>query len=296
MAIAVTNRPGTNVTRGFWRAFDIRAVLRSIGYSACLFAVSPAVVQCLSARDRTVVLPLGLGDATSPCLRRSLDMAGIRLLGSPTNAFALSRDKNLTCCVLERAGIRTTKGITVSSQNYRWPGRFPAVVKPAVGGGSEGIACVPTATALARCVSRWFKDSKRPLRIEEYETGREFTVWVIDQSQGKRSLSIIEIDTPGLLLKSSSKDTDTLQKHSNRTPLLTNGERHRIEEVCSATHDAVGAFGYSRVDLLLTSEGPIVIEINTAPTIQVDDPIGFHSSTGPGLEGFFQDQIRQAFL
>jgi D-alanine-D-alanine ligase len=138
------------------------------------------------------------------------------------------------------------------------------VLKPRADGSSHGLvhlaspAGVPAAAALLARLGR-------PYLAERFVSGRELTVGVVEERQGRFALPVSEVRLE------AGAAFDYQGKYLGRgtvevTPAdLTVAERDAAQALALLTHQAVGCAGYSRTDVMLSAEGPVLLEINTLP-------------------------------
>ena len=100
---------------------------------------------------------------------------------------------------------------------------------------------------------------------EKFIVGRELTVGVFQTPQGLKALP------PSEIILSEGRSFDYEGKYLGQgsteiTPAdLTPKEIALAQNIALASHEALGCYGYSRTDMILTAEGPIYLETNTLP-------------------------------
>ncbi|MFP5459745.1 MAG: D-alanine--D-alanine ligase, partial [Bacteriovoracia bacterium] len=66
----------------------------------------------------------------------------------------------------------------------------------------------------------------------------------------------------------------------------------RCQEIALKLHQAIGCFGYTRTDMILTPQGPVLLEINTLPGLSSASFIPQQLAVyGMTLRDFFMNQI-----
>ena len=104
-----------------------------------------------------------------------------------------------------------------------------------------------------------------PFFVDEFISGREFTVSVLRMDGEDTVLPIIEVRSKAEFFSFEAKYTGDNFEVIIPAP-LDEGTAERIRDVTLRTHRAIGCWGFSRVDVLLSANGdPYVIEINTLP-------------------------------
>jgi D-alanine-D-alanine ligase len=190
--------------------------------------------------------------------------------GCGVQASAITMDKEATKVFWRAAGIPVPKGRVVTEDTD-----FEAlvaelgdriIVKPTREGSSIGLYRVENATAESvREAVRKAAACASSVLAEEMVQGRELTVALLDEGCGLKALPIVEICAP-------KGDYDYEHKYfSDDTqyfcPAAVDAEvTSRIQAACEAAARAVGAAGWSRIDVILRDDGSFVLlEINTAP-------------------------------
>ena len=193
------------------------------------------------------------------CIQGLLEILRIPYTGSGVQASSLAMDKWLTKKVIESAGIPTPAADLLRSDESP-EHAFPLVVKPRSEGSSNGVGIAHGPEDLPRVLAgaRAFPGD---LLVEDFIAGREVTVAVLEG----RPLAAMEVIALGDEFHSwEVKYTAGREEFLLPAPL---GERYEeVLAVAAATHDAVQAAVYSRVDLRIDEAGnPFVLECNTLP-------------------------------
>lgn len=200
-------------------------------------------------------------------LIRLLNKRGIPCTGSTPAACALAMDKVRTKNVLARHGMRTPPYIVLcgdfSSTEADWLIRadigYPCVLKPTNSGSSIGVSIVRNRKELLGALVKDFASDSHVL-IERYIPGREFTCSVI----AGRALPLIEVRARRNFYDYHAKyknGTEYILEHGLSRPLY-----EKMRKLSVAVHNAVGASGMSRVDMILSEDNvPFVLEINLIP-------------------------------
>jgi D-alanine-D-alanine ligase len=100
--------------------------------------------------------------------------------------------------------------------------------------------------------------------IEEAISGREITVGLLQQNDGWQVLPILELKSQNEFYDFESKYTEGMTEFVVPAPmekiLLS-----QVQEMAKRAALACGIEGYGRVDMMLTEDGPKILEINTLP-------------------------------
>lgn len=103
------------------------------------------------------------------------------------------------------------------------------------------------------------------MMVEQMIEGDEYTVAVLEDNNGKpRALPAVQIIPP------EGQTFDYENKYNGLTqeicPAPINKTLHdQLKELAVYAHKAIGARGYSRIDMINGSQGPILLEVNTIP-------------------------------
>ena len=114
------------------------------------------------------------------------ELLGIPYTGSDSATLALALDKALAKRILRQHGILTPEFQVMSSGREKLhpslAQKFPLIVKPNAEGSSKGITgsgVVDDEPALRAAVKAIVETYRQPALVEEYITGREFTVGLL---------------------------------------------------------------------------------------------------------------------
>lgn len=145
-------------------------------------------------------------------------------------------------------------------------GGFPLFIKPAREGSSKGVSArslVHGERALADQAARLLA-SYRPLLVETYLPGREFSVGVLGSGPAAEALEVVEI------LHSAASLVDVRGKKAwnpqTFQPVADNALRSELCALGLRAYRAVGCQAIGRVDIRMDSAGtPQLLEINPNP-------------------------------
>lgn len=139
---------------------------------------------------------------------------------------------------------------------------YPLVVKPSREGSTIGVTIVENESELEGAINfAKIYDSK--ILLEKFISGRQLAVSIIGDKP--TSLPIIEVKPKSGFYDFKSKYTAGLTEYI--VPALLNKETEiKIKDLSVKTHNSLGCYGVSRVDLILDDNSvPYVLEINTMP-------------------------------
>jgi D-alanine-D-alanine ligase len=170
-------------------------------------------------------------------------------------------DKIKTKMVLEMNNIPTAAWGLANNDTAASPLPLPVVVKPPCDGSSFGISKVstPGEWAAARDLAFSVQKHDRPILVEEFIGGREFTVGVIDGE----ALPVIEIVAKGGWYGYDEKYVS----EETRYPFLEDENlTEKLQKLAVDSFNAVYCRGVARVDFRVSPLGRCyVLELNTSP-------------------------------
>jgi D-alanine-D-alanine ligase len=137
---------------------------------------------------------------------------------------------------------------------------FPLVVKPASQGSSLGVEFAAAREEVPQALLAAFSYDDRVL-LERYVKGRELAVSVL----GAEALPIVEA-----IPREEDFFNFEARYEIGRTDYvcpadLAGDETRRVQELATRTYETLGCSGFARVDLMLSEDGPQVLEVNAIP-------------------------------
>jgi D-alanine-D-alanine ligase len=137
---------------------------------------------------------------------------------------------------------------------------FPLVVKPSRGGSSLGVKFARSPGEVPQALISAFSYDDRVL-LERFVDGRELAVSIL----GDEPLPVVE----AILLEGDRYDFEA-RYEIGRTRFvcpaeLSPEEERAVTEVALGTYRALGCTGFARIDLILGSDGPWLLEANAIP-------------------------------
>jgi D-alanine-D-alanine ligase len=236
-------------------------------------AAFPSLVAAVEKQpSRVWFLALHGGEGEDGTIQRMLEVRNIAFTGPGADASARAFDKEVAKEVAANAGVRIAKSVHLSKDPKVMRealrdllsiyGRI--VAKPVAGGSSVGL-CFVGSPAEAERVARAIEDSEEAYLAEEFVTGTELTIGVVDGPSGPRPLPPSEVrieagrtfDYEGKYLGKGTQEI---------TPAEVAAEVTRAaQQVALAAHAALGCEGYSRTDVIVSPRGPTFLELNTLP-------------------------------
>ena len=192
-------------------------------------------------------------------LQAILEKKGVAYTGEGVAGSRLAFDKILSKKKFDAAGVPTAKWeILQPGQAPTLP--LPFVVKAPRQGSSVGVHIVKDTPGILPALEDCFQYGDEVL-VEEFFVGRELTVGIL----GEEALPVIEIVPHEGFYDYEHKYTKGASDYHVPADI---GEAHTaaVQKAALAAQRALGLKVYSRVDVLLASDGRLnVLEINTIP-------------------------------
>jgi D-alanine-D-alanine ligase len=233
----------------------------------------PLALDDLVGGASAVFLALHGGEGEDGTVQRLLEARGLPFTGSDSRSSAEAFDKARAKVLAGAAGARLAEAQVLPPLNLaeatlalrqllqghpRW------VLKPRADGSSHGLRHLTSEDDVAAAAAL-LAELRRPYLAERFVAGRELTVGVVEGPEGLEALPVSEVEL------AAGSSFDYQGKYLGRgtrevTPArLEASERQAAQALACLTHRAVGCAGYSRTDLILAADGPVLLEINTLP-------------------------------
>src|SRR5205814_3779444 len=258
------------VPRAEWAGFE-RPFERDFKPAAP--AAFTSVVAALESQpSRVFLLALHGGEGEDGTIQRMLEARRIAFTGPGADASARAFDKEVAKQVASGAGVRIARSVHLSKDPkilrrelaemlaiYR-----RVVVKPVAGGSSVGLYHVASAEEAERA-ARGIDESGEAYLAEEFVSGTELTIGVVDGPSGSRALPASEVrldqgrafDYEGKYLGKGTKEITP----ADVAPAVARA----APELALAPPRAPECGGYSRTDVISSPDGPVFLELNTLP-------------------------------
>ncbi len=211
-----------------------------------------------------------------------LELRRIPYTGAAPGALAACYDKGLV------RAVAMTLDVPVPLETYVRPGGqgatlpsvFPAILKPNYGDSSQGItkdAVVHNKGSLLDYLERLRVEfPRRPILVQEYLTGAEYSVGLIgNPDQGLRALPILEVDysrldpsLPRILGYESKWDPQSPYWTEIRyvEARLSDNQQAQLIEHSMRLFERLGCREYARIDFRTDAQGEIkLLEVNPNP-------------------------------
>jgi D-alanine-D-alanine ligase len=203
-------------------------------------------------------------------LQGYFDMIGLPYTSCDTATSALTFNKRYTVAVAGFGGIGVAKSLHLFKEQALSPEQIlsnltlPVFVKPNNGGSSFGISKVNQADELPAALEKAFKEDTQIL-VEEFISGREFTIGVF-KSKGKITvLPITEIKTENEFFDYEAKYQG---KSQEITPAdITTKMFDALTAAAQKVYAILNCRGVVRIDFIYdeAAEKAYMLEVNTVP-------------------------------
>ena len=198
------------------------------------------------------------------------DLIGLPYTSCDTSTSALTFNKRFTVAVAGFGGVGVAKSLHLFASAPLSPSeilqqlRLPFFVKPNNGGSSLGISKVNTQEELAPALEKAFKEDTQVL-VEEFISGREFTIGVFKSKGTTTVLPITEIITENEFFDFEAK---YLGKSKEITPaIITEKMQNDLKAAAQKVYSILNCRGVVRIDFIYdeAQSKPYMLEVNTVP-------------------------------
>ena len=189
---------------------------------------------------------------------------------------ALTLHKGMAKHVARGCGVPTPKFelVTTAAEAAAVALPLPLFAKPVAEGSSKGVTAkslVRSRDALVDVCTELLEQYRQPVLVEEYLSGREFTVGILGTGESARTLGVLEVvllegADAGVYSYRNKTQWESIVKYG----LLEPGRlRTEIEHVALATWRCLGCRDAGRVDVRLDGKGqPQMLEVNPLAGLQ----------------------------
>ncbi len=233
-------------------------------------------------------------------LQGYFDMLGIPYTSCDAATSALTMNKRYTVAVAAFGGIHVAKSMHLFSHTPVTPAtilaqlQLPLFVKPNNGGSSIGMSKVNSPEELGPAIDKAFKEDQQIL-VEEFISGREFTIGVFKQNNQLSVLPITEISTQNEFFdfeaKYQGKSIETTPAQIDETM------QSHLSEAAKSVYEIFNCKGVVRIDFIYDTkqQKPYMLEVNTVPGQSEASVIPQQvKAMGMQLSDFYSAVIEQA--
>ena len=233
-------------------------------------------------------------------LQGYFDMLGLPYTSCDAATSALTFNKRYTVAVAAFGGISVANSMHLFKHTPITPEaileklQLPVFVKPNNGGSSIGMSKVTTADALAPALEKAFKEDTQVL-VEEFISGREFTIGVFKTKGALQVLPITEIETSNEFFDFEAKYQG---KSVETTPASINATmQEQLEAAAKRVYEVLNCRGVVRIDFIYNEQKglPYMLEVNTVPGQSAASVIPQQvKAMGVSLQDFYTSIIEES--
>ena len=278
----------------------IAAALRELGHEVEVLGDGPPLVRRLLDDPPDFAFNfaegVGVGRSREARVPAVLEMFGVPYSGSDPLTLAATLDKDCAKRLVQSAGVRTAKWITVNLElGLRHPGlgkgslsdelaaagmSFPLFVKPAYEGSSKGVGSKSIVASLLELVDRVSEMAemyRQPIMVEEFIAGDEFTVGVLGNDPPRvlglmRVLPKSQAAASDPFVYSIEAKRDWRRLINYETPARVSAEwEAKIRRATIQAYSALGCRDVARVDFRMKDGEPYFLEVNPLPGLHPEN-------------------------
>ncbi|MTD14849.1 D-alanine--D-alanine ligase [Nakamurella sp. YIM 132087] len=227
-------------------------------------------------RPDAAVIALHGGRGENGAVHGVLEMAGVPFVGTAAHECRLAWDKPTAKTMMHRAGFLTPNWMTLAHNTFRDLGAgalidslahhlgMPLMLKPYQGGSALGATKVTDAAEVPGALVQAFAYGDVVL-VEQFVTGTEVSVTVIDTDSGPRALPAVEIVPDSGVFDYESRYTAGLTTYF--TPArLSDESAAAAADLAIGAHRELGLRDVSRTDAIVDADGRVhFLEVNVSP-------------------------------
>jgi D-alanine-D-alanine ligase len=274
MKVAVL-KGGSSLERGvsLRSAARVEDALDELGHESIGIDVGRDLVDRLrSERPDVVFIALHGPGGEDGTVQELLEILDLPYTGPGVAACALCMDKVASKHEIRAAGLPTPDWAAFNATAFRELGAadtldeiearlgFPLVVKPASQGSSLGVEFASSRDEVPQALVAAFSYDDRVL-LERYVKGRELAVSIL----GSQPLPVVEA-----IPREEDFFNFEARYEIGRTEYvcpaaLGDDVAGHVQELAARTYETLGCSGFARVDLILGTDEPQVLEVNAIP-------------------------------
>lgn len=251
---------------------------------------------------RAIIICLHGTEGEDGTLQAKLEAKEINFTGSDSKSSREAFDKRATKVkakannlpVVEDIAIQKFDETEIKKLQDFFNQHKKIVLKPLANGSSVGLFIISEQKELEAAIKSIQSKGAIPYISEPFITGREITVGV--WQRGDLSLTVLPCSEvrliPGGQFDYQGKYLGKGVEELTPAP-LTEDESVACQAIALRLHEIMNCRGYSRTDMILTNDGPILLEINTLPGLSkasfIPQQLNVINVT---LREFFQEQLK----
>ena len=250
----------------------VEDALVSLGHEVLAVDVGDELVATLKAeRPEVAFIALHGRGGEDGTVQELLEILRIPHTGPGVRACVRSIDKNAAKHELRAGGVPTPDWAAFNSVAFRELGAaealeeieanlgFPLVIKPAVGGSALGVRFAASAEDVPEALIAAFSYDDRVL-LERHVEGRELAISLVNGI----ALPAVEV-VPHTHDRFNYEARYEIGRTSYVCPAELGAAEGPVLDAALRTWDALGFDGFCRVDMILSEDGPQVLEANAVP-------------------------------
>lgn len=260
--------------------------LKKAGYNVMTIVDSRVLEHCQLVADKIIAVPKGRSPlkllepfltrvdgviVIAPAFKEALyditrffEEKRVKVLGSTSNAVRICSNKYVTCNVLEKAAVSVPKTLLgsfdenlKSLENKALELGYPIIMKPVDGVGCAGLSVVRKKKELKNAVERIKNETRKSyFLVQKYLEGEHASVSIISDGE---NIVVLALNAQHIKLGPPEEGSSY---EGGYTPFEHPLEILAVKEAVKAVKLIYGLRGYVGVDLVITSRGPVVVEIN----------------------------------
>ena len=205
-------------------------------------------------------------------LQGYFDLMGLPYTSCDAAISALTFNKRYTVAVAAFGGLQVARSVLLIKDRFENPEEvtsklnFPVFVKPNNGGSSIGMSRVNNPSEeLGKAIDKAFREDEQVL-VEEFISGREFTIGVFRSNGEIITLPFTEIKTKKEFFDFEAKYSPGFTEEI--TPADTSADiADQIRTAAKKVYSMFNCRGVIRIDFIYNEEKqqPFLLEINTVP-------------------------------
>ena len=241
--------------------------LLDAGYEVHVINWGPDILRDLAEAD--VDLVFNVSSMVEAAILEEMEMP---FVGSDSFTIALATDKSLAKRLWDKAGLPTSPFHVARTEldceifRDKPPFPYPLFIKPVAGRGSAGIteeSVIEDYDQLVKGVRERYRTIGQPVLIERFLKGREVTQCVLGNGADMRVLPPLGITyaegSVTLTFGKKELDDDTFVCPAP----LSDKEARMMAELAKKAYATLGFKDFGRIDVILTEDGPFLLEANT---------------------------------
>lgn len=266
----------------------IRRVIEGHGVDIITLEADETLPQRLKEEKIEFVFNLAEGkggrgrEAQVPAL---LELCGIPYMGSDATVMAVSLDKDMCKRLAASYGVRVGKGVVISPETKDFAKAvkdlsYPLIIKPNAEGSGKGIfenGIAENEAELEERLTEIFEKLPCDMLVEEYLSGREFTVGVLGNGENAHVFKPMEIiyhhNTQRNYTVYSYEIKKDYRNHVEyKCPAeLTAAEEKEMMDAAKRIFMGLGCSDISRIDFRMNQKGEACfLELNPLPGLAPD--------------------------